>query len=183
MIKKSFCLLIFLLFIYPVSASPQSNKARKPDWINFRSDEGEFSILMPGQPQKHVQSKEVAFGTIYNYVFYVTAEGVDYIASYTDMPVGPTDKGLVDRAMNGARDNMLQGSKGRLLAEKDISIDSYPGREIKVENTYGLTLNRAYFVKQRLYHLIVEIHGSKTGSEAALKAAERFLDSFKLLSK
>ena len=71
--------------------------------------------------------------------------------------------------------------EGTLASEKDIKLGEYPGREIQIDVANGNRLFRvrAYLVDQRLYQVV--ILGTK--ENATSKAADKFLDSFKLAEK
>jgi hypothetical protein len=68
---------------------------------------------------------------------------------------------------------------GKVVSNRPINLDIYPGREVEGEMHGIIYQSRVYLVGQRLYLLIVWIPSNKTGIENAMK----FLESFKIKSE
>jgi hypothetical protein len=80
-----------------------------------------------------------------------------------------------------ARDGMIAKIKGTLLAEKEISLGGYPGREVKVaakgsDDTDYIALARYYVVGERIY--VVEVVFPKDSESASTGNIAKFFDSF-----
>ncbi|MDX2241426.1 MAG: PsbP-related protein [Leptolyngbyaceae cyanobacterium bins.302] len=151
-------------------------------WVAFKSDQGGFSISMPTQPTERVQTLKTAAGDINTYLFSTTLNSgtVNYTVSYIDLPKGVESmpENLLLEAIAGG---ITGDERVKVLSERTIKLDSYNGREIKVESqNKSIVQHRAYLVKQRIYQLAVEVPAT---SESKLAAdVERFLNSFKLLN-
>lgn len=148
------------------------------EFKSFTSKEGKFKIEFPAQPTESKQNVPSPIGQLTANLF--TAEIPQsmsvYVVAYTDYPANLVKKSD-DAVLDGARDGCVKNVQGKLLSEKKLTLDKYPGREIAVELP-GQARYRAriYIVNLRLYQVIT------VGSEAFVKSkdADKFLDSFQL---
>jgi len=164
-------LLIFVLV--PLLACKGAN------WKEFTSQEGGFSVLLPGQPKVERQTTETAVGPL-AFTMHTVELGfgsIAYIASYNDYPPSLIADGDKNAILDGVVEGAL-GSKANLKKSDPISIDGHPGREFTgtVKDGYEYT-SRAYLVNQRLYQLNIVSTPGKVPAEDKRK----YFDSFKLL--
>lgn len=148
------------------------------EWATFESEEGRFSILFPGEPKEQTESVSTAIGTIETEFFMVEQKDMAYSLNYADYPadiVAASDAGMM---LNGARMGAVSNVNGELLDEKEITLDGYPGREIRIEIDEDDIIVRArfYLVENRLY--VVQALSKK--SKASSEEIDEFLDSFEL---
>jgi hypothetical protein len=153
--------------------------AQEPTWKEFRSNEGGFSVLMPGTPTPNKVSVNTASGV--KEVYTVTlneGELNEYIIAYSKYPKTDSKKVSTDKLFHDIRNGILLAQQGNLRSEAAITLDGYSGKEIAVERPDGvITTARFYVVDDRFYQLSVK---AKT-NEREPEAPKRFLDSFKLL--
>ena len=152
-----------------------------PKLRRFKSQEGNFSIELPGVPKAQrvpVEPDNEKAAKQVQYVF-----GVDngaYLVSYQDNPnLEEADEKTRAEALKTAQDS-LGKTFGKLLHEKRIQLlDKYPGREFEyqIPGDKGRYRSRMYLVDGRLYQVIV------VGTEAfaASPTADAMLNSFELL--
>lgn len=148
-------------------------------WEEYASTEGRFSVLLPGNPSEKVETMNTAAGPIDLHLFSVHGNDFEYSLAYNDYPdsliqdVGP------DAMLDRVRDGFVAGVKGKLLSELIISLDEYPGRELKIEITggTGTVRSRIFMVRHRLYQVMVGMPTEK----AFLENVDKFLVSFRLL--
>ena len=165
---------LVILFLLIVIAGCQ-----RSTWKELNSSEGGFSILMPGKPSKQTLKMNSAIGLIDFHLLTLEQEDVVYMVGYSDYPdtlvQRSTQDSLLDIACYGAIVNL----KGNLVSRRVISIEEYPGREMKIEQADGETvyLTRLFLVRKRLYQITVLTLIRKEISEDDIK----FLESFKLL--
>lgn len=163
-----------------VSLLAASAQEEAPQLKKYKSEEGNFSIRLPGVPKAQrvpVEDNENAPKQV-QYVF--GEENGAYLVSYQDNPhLEEADTAQIDEALKSAQASL--GNKfGKLLSEKPIKLlDKYPGRQFEYEipGQKGRYRSRIYLVDGRLYQVIV------VGTEAfaSSKTAEEMLDSFSLL--
>jgi len=149
------------------------------NWKEFKSQEGGFSVLLPGQPKVERQTTETAVGPLAFTMHTVELSfgSIAYIASYNDYPPSLIADGDKNAILDGVVEGAL-GSKANLKKSDPISIDGHPGREFTgtVKDGYEYT-SRAYLVNQRLYQLNIVSTPGKVPAEDKRK----YFDSFKLL--
>jgi hypothetical protein len=154
------------------------NKAPGPalaGWKPFSPD-GKFTVLMPGTPveqppvtNSEFEAKKFSIRTAMSHVSGLAI-------AYADQPNRPvqTDPSKV---LDALREQAKTDLRGQLLSEKAITLQGYPGRELRLAIPDGYeALQRIYLVDKRLYSLIV-IAGSK-GLDSP--EAKKFLDSFQV---
>lgn len=147
-------------------------------WKPLTSQEGRFSLLMPGAPKEQSQEVATPAGTI-KMTMYVLEQGESaWFATFNDYPAEVIQKADAETLLNGARDGAIGTVQGKLLAEKKIAIDTYPGRELEFEAQGGafLARSRIYLVKERLYQIMI----LSPKAQGLPKDTGKFLDSFKL---
>ena len=165
--------LLLLLVILPLLA------CKGASWKEFTSQEGGFSVLLPGQPKIERQTTETAVGPLAFTMHTVELSfgSVAYVASYNDYPPSLISDDEKNAILDGVVEGAL-GPKANLKKSEPISIDGHPGREFTgtVKDGYEYT-SRTYLVNQRLYQLNVVSTPGKVPAEDKRK----YFDSFKLL--
>jgi hypothetical protein len=158
-----------------------AQEAEAPKLKKYKSEDGNFSIELPGVPEAQrvpINPDNENAGKQVQYVYGV--ENGAYLVSYQDNPkLGEAEAKVQEEALKTAQDS-LGKTFGKLLSEKPIKLlDKYPGREFEYEipGQKGRYRSRMYLVDGRLYQVIV------VGTEefASSKTAEAFFNSFGLL--
>lgn len=159
-----------------------------PDWATFTSADKDFSILFPEPPKETDQKLETAIGQLVVKMYTSKAsENEAYMLMTTDYPEtsnisSDADTAFLAKLFRGAIDGGIQNlGDGKLLSEKHVKLDKYPGREFKISfmDGEGLVHGRVYLADKRMY--MIQIVGAKEG--AAQWEAARFMNSFKLSGK
>jgi TonB family protein len=164
----------------PPPAAEYNQKA----WKEFSSVGGRFSVLLPGVPSEEVRRIETALGPLDMHAVYLHS-AADYAIFYADYPQSLEDPSKSKQALDGARDEGVRNVKGRVLEEKDITLEAHPGRYLRIEAANGLTIrSKLILVGSRLYNLAVFTY-DKEAPAAILtfheEVAVKFLNSFGLL--
>jgi hypothetical protein len=169
MTHRTLASLAFLTALAPAIASAQ-------DWKEFNSQECRCSAQFPGTPQLKTQGMQTKVGTLEAKMFILEMPSAFYATAYVDYPKEGLGKKAPDELLDGARDGAVGNVKGKLANETKISMNGYPGRELRIEAPGDLALQaRIYLVKERLYQILVVMPKAKEGEAEAKK----FLDSFK----
>lgn len=149
-------------------------------WREFIPEEGRFSILVPRTPRETTETIETEMGTLDEHTFTIIHGDIAYIVNYGDYPQGLMNADHY-AMLNALRDGAVESVGGKLLSERAISIDGYPGREIKVKissSTETVIMQvRIYIVRNRLYY----IYTMAPEARASSPDIKKFLRSFKLL--
>jgi len=179
--RKSIFSLVFIVITMSFTVSG--------DWIPFTSHG--FTASFPKKPDADSQLIASPLGQLrFNTFMYDASEdSTDENLVYTVITTKYPDslvkeaqkpafvKGLFDGAIKGAVKNV----KGKLLSQKEISFEGYPGREMKIDFQDGLAIirMRIYMVNTWMYTLQTITYTGKDEN----KSIYRFMDSFKLLKK
>lgn len=158
----------------PVKAEP----TQPPGWKLLVSEEGNFQVLMPVETENRTNDVPTALGKVKSNM--ITAEsketGTAYVVMYSDYPA-QVDKMNKQKMLDDGRNAAVK--KRKLVSEKQIKIDGYPGRELVVNSKEGNTNlrfdMRMSMVNRRLYQMIVV---SPDGKRPAMTSD--FFDSFKI---
>ena len=167
-IQAAVAIAVAVLAYVLVTTYPRWSAAK---WQEFSSEEGRFSVLMPGVPA--VKTQNLRDTQVAMHMFTADHASSSFMASYFDsgQSAVPADS-LLDRA----RDGSIQNTQGHLISEEKITVDGYPGRAFKsVARGNNFVSSRIYLVEGRLYMLMV-VHPENESSDAP-----KFLQSFKLL--
>lgn len=183
--KKFLVLPILVLFL---AAFLQTAFAASPQYHEFRSEAGGFSVETPVTFQAVAFADKAEPHRSLCHMFWRDLGDRAYAVEYFDYLRGVQQldpQKVLDMALEGAL--AMAKSKvpsSKLLSEKPISFDGYAGREVVTEATLarGQKIRckiHMFLVNSRLYMLMVSGNqGEITDSEM-----DKFLDSFRLLSR
>ncbi|MEO8288279.1 MAG: hypothetical protein ABI670_17780 [Chloroflexota bacterium] len=159
----------------PVAGTPAPAPTRHTGWYDFSPTDGSFTVLMPKTPDYSTTNMPNGQTT----EMYGVKQGpIAYVLKYADYPHALIAKTGADKWLDNERDYIVAGVQGKLLSESKISLDGYPGRELRVLADDGkYRICRIYLVGDRFYNVYVVMpdEGSLTPE------IERYLDSLKLL--
>ena len=142
-------------------------------WAKYSPEGGNFSILMPGSPKVEVENKIGPFGPYTSNLFTEAKAGTFYLIGWTDYPTNVSLN--VQGEINATRDNFIKSVNGKLIAEKEISLDGHPGLEFTAEmNSRLYVISRIYIVGNRPYQIV-----AVTPKYSDQTNANRFLWSFR----
>ena len=168
---------------YPAVQSVRAEpliQAVQPEWKEFASPEGGFSVLMPVPPTQKRQSTNSSTLSLDSNLFTASLEEskVVYSVAYTNFP-----EELAEFPPNLLLDSLSHRFTNdktiKLLSQQDISFGKYPGKEFKFESPGEILVkHRTYIVEKRLYQLTAEM--PKARESALSNDTDRFLNSFRL---
>ena len=155
-----------------------------PQWQEFSSRAGGFSVLMPGVPKEEINSQEFpVVGKGDFHVFTVQSELGAFVAAYVEVPgLAKQSQSFSDGFGKGFLTNIgegtARGAGGKVVKETDISYGTNPGKEFLIEVPSGQATVRAYFINRRGYELI-----AAPGASGTPETVKKFLDSFKITTR
>ncbi len=117
------------------SAAPASGAALDR-WTLFTSQEGGFSVRMPGDPSPGVQSVPTAVETLTLHTFLWQDASSGYYAGYADYPAALMRGADVKRLLDGARDGAIAMVQGTLIGEQDVTMAGMPARQVAIQASY-----------------------------------------------
>ncbi|BAY90343.1 hypothetical protein FDUTEX481_03724 [Tolypothrix sp. PCC 7601] len=152
--------------------------AATPAWQEFSSSEGKFSVLFPnGKVEEISQPENSNSSGIKSLKMHgVTGDKNAFIVGYADFSIDVSQVApgeLIDAFLEG----MLQ-NESKLLSQKNIQFEEYPGKEIKVKDEKNGTIynSRFFLVGQKIYFMMV---GSIETPEVS--DTQKFFNSFQLI--
>lgn len=150
------------------------------NWREFTPEGERFSILLPRTPRETTETIETEMGTLDEHTLTVVYGDITYVVNYDDYPQSLMNANHY-AMLNAIRDGAVESVDGKLLSERAISINGYPGREIKVKISSSpetaIMQVRIYIVRNRLYY----IYTMAPEARASSPDIKKFQSSFKLL--
>jgi hypothetical protein len=165
----------FLLLALAAAGVAQSSPGA--DWTRYSSEQGKFSMLVPGQPE---QNSSVEKGVVLH-TFKLLVRPRLYIVIYSDYPESDTKVEITQR-LQAERDGFIKGlSDARLISERQFTFkrnsEDLPALEFTSETSNVNYKCVVILDRARVYFLGT---GALKGVDSTAEM-ERFLGSFKLL--
>jgi len=151
----------------------------KPEWKEFISSDGGYSVLFPGTPIEQTQQVNTVDGAINMHFIEFNGKTFSYFTGYVDYPESLFYRETADEILDGMRDRGV--SKNILLSEDILSLDGDPGRDLKVQMSGGkyIKYQRIYLVEHRAFQIIAVVAVKDEDNKSYY--IKKFLDSFKLI--
>lgn len=152
--------------------------ASAQSWIEYKPDGGRYRVEMPGAPKVATVAIPTGGGstTPMTEASVTTQARVAYVASYVDYANSVTKGAAPDVILDQVRNGSAAGNTYR--DEKKLQLGRSTGREYMVVQANGnVAVTRIYWVRGRLYQLVVE---GRSGIEKQ-PDTRRFLESFDLI--
>ena len=164
-------LILFTLFFLLLNATGES---QQKEWLDIKSVEEDFAISFPSKPSDEKSDTRGFFHTGYH--IYSVYEGkTSYsIGCYSvNTPLEPDE---IERKFNYVAELLLFPTY-KLVSSKSITLNGYPGREVRIEGEKNLWILRVYMTKGWMYHILTSQPKRKGESPDTI----RFHESFRLL--
>jgi hypothetical protein len=150
----------------------------KAKWQEFLSDDGNFSVMMPGHPSRQKNVDATRVGHIAENIYTWKSDDLTVTAEYSDLPGVAVFLGGHVAIYKRSRNAFLENVQGAEIAFDPITVEGYDGRELvyKTPMLFGKVL--FLLVHERLYVMqgVVPSGGNKT-------RIDQFLRTFRLLNK
>jgi hypothetical protein len=160
-----------------VPAQPRPNATRTPDpagWVNFDSDDGHFSVLVPETPTDKTETTDSAHGPYTTHLFVVKDTQNVYLIGWVDYD--PSFNFNRQAELEANRDNFVKGIAATLISSRPTVIDGYSVIEFTAETGDRTFKSRVFMVGRRPYQIVV---GYPKGVEMPGEVS-KFLNSFKV---
>lgn len=170
----------------PIALTPQQNtegldkilEPGPPVWTEFRSDEGQFSVLMPQKPVSQSSTVETPQGRFEQHMFIAAHSQVICMVAYSDLPEKLMVSSNADAFFDGVGGEFIKHGGGKLASQTSLTLDGHPGRELKVHMFRGELRLRMFLVGERMYLLSLSKLEPPVESDAEI--VNKFFGSFKL---
>ncbi len=147
--------------------------AAADEWKPYTSSAGRYTASFPGTPKEVTQRTETGVDAT---IASLQSTDAAYAVAFNDLPKDALAKQSADQLLDAARKGAVDKVKGKLVSEKKVTADGFPGRELTIDAPGELQLTEhAYLVKTRLYQVLVVARKAKGMPDDTKK----FLESFK----
>lgn len=157
---------------------------RVSPWKEYKSVEGKFQVLTPGDFDKAVDTVRTDLGKLaYHILVYnnqqKNAENLFYMITFCDYPPGTIHSdstALLKDFFEASIDQAASSVKGDVMYQSDVSLQGYPGKVWRINylRDQAVIKTKAFMVRNRFYSI-----QTVTLKDMAMNAAsERFFDSF-----
>jgi len=158
----------------PLSVPTPTPVAIPDGWVNFMSEAGRFSVLLPEIPTDKTETVQSEHGPYTTHLFVVKGAKSLFLLGWVDYD--PTFNFNVGGELNLNRDNFIKGVNAKLINNKDVTLDGYQSIEFTAETPQTLFKSRVYMVGRRPYQLV---SGTAIGVDDSINV-NRFFNSFKV---
>lgn len=151
--------------------------AAETAWQTVVSDEGGFTVEMPGQPEERKPPAGPAGANLVEYIVANEASQATYIVASTSLPER-APQWTPNQRLDAMRDASLAAVSGKLRedGQRNLELGDHPGRELRFTGAgYDFEL-RLYVVDQRL----IQLGAVRPEREPRSADVDRFFASVKL---
>jgi hypothetical protein len=141
----------------------------------FRSDEGRFTVLMPGKPKAQNQTMDTPVGKV-DMVMYMASSGKAGCAvAYADYPEQLINSTDPQKTLDGARNGAIKNVSGRLVSETSISFHGLPARDVRIEIPNKAFVTARFILASPRFYELMLIAPTDKGHEQDIS---QFFNSF-----
>jgi hypothetical protein len=153
-----------------------------PEWGEYVSHEGRFSVQLPGTPKEEIKTTS---GSTTMHVFTLLTP-IEFEVIYADYPFAVNDPETAQQMLDAGAKNIAPSLNAELLNIEKISLGDIPGRALKLRLHDGYSMRiKVYLVGSRIYQLFATLPPQQGTNKEVIKDLEReaakFLNSFKPL--
>ena len=154
--------------------TPNTAATNTGGWVTFRSDEGQFSVLIPETPETKVETTPSSHGPYTTTLFILRDATNIYLLGFVDYD--PSFNFNRRAELEANRDNFIKGVKATLVSTQDRVVDGYSTIEFVAETADRVFTSRVMMVGRRPYQIAFV---SNKGVDDSVKR-DRFFNSFKI---
>ena len=145
-------------------------------WVNFTSEMGRFSVLMPETPEEKIDTTPSEHGPYTTHLFVVRDKVKENVFLIGFVDYDPSFNFNRQSELAANRDNFVKGIKATLISTRPLQIDGYQALEFVAETAERTFKSRVYMVGRRPYQIV---NGYPKDQEDTL-TINRFFNSFKV---
>lgn len=148
------------------------------DFEVFESEQGRFTVSMPGQPKKETESVPTTVGDMELTIFKAGSNTSQFVICYCDYSQELVAQSDPERMLDGAVGGAVANVKGQLTKDKKLDNYGIPAREIEVNVPgKGIVTTRLILNGRRLYQVMTMLPFDWQDEDKS----SQFFDSFKML--
>ena len=159
------------------SEPPPSFYEQPVSWREFSQPDFGFVVRLPSEPFKQTIKINPNDSRLDLHLWMAKGEGVlIYQAAFQQLLAAPNDQTKIKVLLDSFRDGIASGVGAKVTTEKQITLDSFPGREFKMQAEALRATTRIYLAGSRVYMLTV----LNAVGEVGPKVTEEYFASFKV---
>jgi hypothetical protein len=159
----------------PTPTRPTATRTPDPaGWVNFDSDDGHFSVLVPQIPEDKAETTDSAHGPYTTHLFVTRDTSNVYLIGWVDYD--PSFNFNRQAELEANRDNFVKGISATLLNSQSLVLLGFSAIEFKAETADRTFWSRVYMVGRRPYQIVV---GYPKGEDIPSEAT-KFVNSFRV---
>jgi hypothetical protein len=156
---------------------PPSFYEQPVSWREFSQPDFGFVVRLPSEPFKQTIKINPNDSRLDLHLWMAKGEGVlIYQAAFQQLLAAPNDQTKIKVLLDSFRDGIASGVGAKVTTEKQITLDSFPGREFKMQAEALRATTRIYLAGSRVYMLTV----LNAVGEVGPKVTEEYFASFKV---
>lgn len=160
--------LTFVMSLVAASIAPLAADA----WTEFAPAGDGFRVLVIGTPDP----ERVEAGSVWAKRYAFFSNGVRFTAAYSELPA-PIDPQRLARALEEARDGIVNDALGRLRSDNPVTVSGHAARQISIALDDGrVIVSRIVIDGDLLFQAAAETSADNKGAPEIA----RFLDSFSI---
>jgi hypothetical protein len=141
----------------------------------FRSDEGRFTVLMPGKPEAKNQVLETPVGKVAMVMYMAGSGKAGCAVAYADYPAQLINSTDPQKTLDGARNGAVKNVSGRLVSESNIDFHGLPARDVSIEIPGKAFVTARFILASPRFYELMFIAPTDKGHEQDIS---KFFDSF-----
>lgn len=174
--RRFFCVCLVILGSCGILRAQEHSKelSAADPWVNYSSDAGRFSALLPQMPTDSVQTTPSESGPYTTHLFVAKSAKSVFLIGWVDYDPGFSFNPRIELDAN--RDNFIKGVAAKLTNSRNMTIDGYQSLEFTAETDSAIFRSRVFIVGRRPYQLVVRTEKGLEDTESV----SRFFNSFKV---
>jgi hypothetical protein len=171
-----------VLILACVAIYVYTNNDKLAPFKEFRSDAGQFAVLMPGKPDVQNEATDMPFGKVNTITYMAGSRKIGCAVAYTDYPellIKSTD---TRKLFELAKDEAVKNGGGKLISETIIDFHGLPAMDVRIEIPGNIFTSPAftttrYILKSPRFYTLMFFAPADKGREQDIS---QFLNSFKI---
>jgi hypothetical protein len=139
----------------------------------FRSDEGRFTVLMPGKPE--LQNQVTPVGKVNMIMYMAGSNKAGCAVAYADYPAQLINSTDPQKILEGAKNGAIKNISGRLISEASIDFHGLPAKEVHIEIPNKAFVTARFILASPRFYEIMFIAQKDKGHEQNIS---KFFNSF-----
>lgn len=159
------------------------------DWVLVKNEAQGYQIEFPKEPKKSVQTVNTEAGPVDMHINMLDLSGKEndsnliYLSSYAQYPdslIHSDKREQIKGFLKETVEGLLGSIDGKMMDERDVEIDGFKGKEVKISFQDGMAIIRirVYLVENQVYMLQVVTKTENDSNESIGK----FMKSFDLIN-